>query len=114
MPTSIATSERGYSDGAYMLERDASKRLVGRLYTLIESMGLKEKQEKAMKDIFSQEVWSVFNDFGDPLFLPPSFHLKVLNYNSQKERERMSLSSGRPPEGESDYPLDGAKVVDTK
>jgi hypothetical protein len=42
---------------AYVIEDYLISRLEGRLLTMIESIGLKDTQEKAVKDLVRSEVW---------------------------------------------------------
>lgn len=46
----------GY-ESAYVVGEYAMQNLQGRLLTFIESLGLREGQEKAVKDIIYQHVW---------------------------------------------------------
>ena len=36
------------------------KNLVGKVLTVIDSLGMKESQEKAVKDLLSQSIWKVY------------------------------------------------------
>ena len=44
--------------GAYTLEERDVNDLVGKLLTLIDALGLPEKQEKSLKDLIKGNVWS--------------------------------------------------------
>ena len=48
----------GY-EGAYLIHDWSIKNLEGRLLTMVESWGLKDTQEKSVKDLVRQEVWSL-------------------------------------------------------
>ncbi len=45
----------------WLIHDYAIQHLEGKLLTLIESWGLKDSQEKAVKDLVRQEVWSVIH-----------------------------------------------------
>ena len=53
-----STDERNVGYGpAYVVKGDAPDYLVGRLLTIIETVGLPEKQEKSIKDLIRSEVY---------------------------------------------------------
>ena len=52
---------QGYGPG-YVISADRPDYLVGRILTLIEAMGLPEKQEKSLKDILKGEVYTTLLD----------------------------------------------------
>jgi hypothetical protein len=49
------------SEGGYVTGGETIDNLVGRMLTLVESLGLKDTQEKAVKDLVRQEIWRPFN-----------------------------------------------------
>lgn len=57
-----STDERtvGYGPG-YVIDSNSPDFLVGRLLTIIETLGLSEKQEKATKDLIRSEVYGQLN-----------------------------------------------------
>lgn len=50
------------SDSSYLVNGYTVDHLVGRVLTLIETLGLKDSQEKAVKDLVRQEIWQPFNN----------------------------------------------------
>lgn len=57
---SVSGSPLPYSSG-YVVNDYQVQHLEGRLLTLIESIGLKDTQEKAVKDLVRNEVWMLLN-----------------------------------------------------
>lgn len=47
--------------GGYIFSGHMVDHLVGRVLTHIETLGLRESQEKAIKDLLKQEIWAPFN-----------------------------------------------------
>ena len=57
-----STDERNVGYGnAYIIKSDNPDYLVGRLLTVIEAVGLPEKQEKSLKDLIRFEVYNSLN-----------------------------------------------------
>ena len=52
--------EVGYGPG-YVIDSNSPDFLVGRLLTIVETLGLSEKQEKATKDLIRSEVYGQLN-----------------------------------------------------
>jgi hypothetical protein len=48
----------------YIIEQGETSRLEGRLLTLLESLGLPEKQEEAIKSLVRQELWNTVSASG--------------------------------------------------
>lgn len=48
-----------YYESGYILDNYHIEHLTGRLLTLIEALGLRESQEKSLKDLVKQEVWKL-------------------------------------------------------
>lgn len=46
-------------EGGWIVQDRAIQHLEGRLLTLVESIGLREGQEKAVKDLVRSEVWKL-------------------------------------------------------
>ena len=47
---------------AYVLTTNTPDRLSGRIFSVIETMGLKDKQEESAKDIIRTIIWEIFED----------------------------------------------------
>ena len=47
-------------NGGYLLKNWNIQNLEGRLLTIIESLGLRESQEGAVKNIIQQEMWKLY------------------------------------------------------
>lgn len=79
-------SNRGVH-GAFVLEQNNVDQMVGELLTLIDALGLKEKQEKSLKDLVRQKIWNtVSNAFyinGQVLVLAQDIDWEVRDENSQ-------------------------------
>ena len=56
--------EQSFGQG-YVLEERAPRVIVGRLLTIIESIGLPQGQESSLKSLVEQEVWEGFNRWGE-------------------------------------------------
>lgn len=56
-----ADSQVGIGNGYVMPEHQISN-LIGKLLTLVETLGLQDKQENSFKDIMKQAVWSNVRD----------------------------------------------------
>jgi len=50
-----------YYGGGWIIQDYQIQNLEGRLLTFIESFGLRESQEKAVKDLVRQEVWNLIS-----------------------------------------------------
>lgn len=57
---SVDERTTGYGPG-YLIDSNSPDFLVGRLLTLIETLGLSEKQERATKDMLRSEVYGILN-----------------------------------------------------
>jgi len=47
--------------GAYVLEEHEVNNLIGQILTLVDAMGLPEKQERAVCDVFKQKIWETMS-----------------------------------------------------
>lgn len=65
-----------FSSG-YVITDDQIRHLEGRLLTLVESIGLKDTQEKAVKDLVRNEVW---------LLLSPCFIVSAEDHSLLREK----------------------------
>lgn len=101
-------NELGYGSG-YVITDNELNHLSGRLLTLIETLGLKDKQEKSIKDLVRQEVRNNINRYINRKLITS---IILLNDNiNDEERKRSIIESGnsdnRRPIGEinGDYEL---------
>jgi len=58
--SSVEKNVSGFAS-AHILDEGEAEYLVGRICTIVETLGLKDTQEKAAKDLFKQEIYSVFS-----------------------------------------------------
>lgn len=79
------------------------ERFVGRICTLLETLGLKDSQEKAVKDLARQEIYKALAD-GDSVVYVPGPLASVINEWSYKEHE-MARSEGLPSGHDADFEL---------
>lgn len=56
---------RGYGPG-FVIQEDIPNKIVGRLCTLIDALGLKDTQEKSLKDLIRQEIYHQFGGADNP------------------------------------------------
>jgi len=49
-------------DDAYVVDYKTPDRIAGKIFSVIEAMGLKDTQEEASKDIIRTIIWEIFND----------------------------------------------------
>ena len=88
-----STDERssGYGD-AYIIKSDHPDYLVGRLLTVIEAIGLPEKQEKSLKDLIRFEI---YNSLDLATWVPRGLHnITVDFYNWYQVESPIRQSSG--------------------
>lgn len=55
----------------YVTTQNTPNHIIGRVLTLVELLGLREEQEKSLKELVRQEVW---NAFYDSVSIPPSLN----------------------------------------
>ena len=58
-----ANNNKSFGHG-YVVPQHVLDRITGRVLTLVEGMGLKDGQERAIKDLIKQEIWAPFNQLG--------------------------------------------------
>lgn len=67
-----SSDERNYGLGpAYIISARKPDQLVGRVLTIIEALGLPEKQENSLKDILKQEIYKTLEL---DLWIPGALH----------------------------------------
>lgn len=73
---------------AYIIKSDHPDYLVGRLLTIIEAIGLPEKQEKSLKDLIRFEI---YNSLNLGTWVPSGLHNIIVDYYTwyQKESPRL-------------------------
>jgi len=59
---------------AYVVTTNTPDRLVGKIFAVIETMGLKETQETSAKDIIRTVIWEVFNN---AIHISPERHNEI-------------------------------------
>ena len=84
-------SQVGIGNG-YVIPEHQISNLIGKLLTLVETLGLQEKQENSFKDIIKQAVWSNVRDNK-----PVDSELLTLvnNFIHEKDREENNRHSDR-------------------
>ena len=93
-----STEERnvGFGDG-YLINSEKPDYLVGRVLTLIEALGLPDKQEKSIKDVLRSEIYGVLEP---SCFVPHQLHTIVKElrekYEDECQKESEGCSSGIP------------------
>jgi hypothetical protein len=68
----VSSGSVGYAEG-YVIFHDVPETLVGSILEIIEAIGLKDSQERAVKDIIRQKVYSIFYD-RDPIYIKNDLH----------------------------------------
>lgn len=59
---------------AYVVADNIQDRVFGRVFTIIEALGLSDKQEESLKGLVRGAVWNVFED---SIFISPETHSKL-------------------------------------
>ena len=76
----------------YAVSSDTPNRIIGNVLTLVEVLGLTEKQERPFKDLITQRVWDAFND---GISLSDETHTELRErYYKEQDEARMA---NRPP-----------------
>lgn len=68
----IPVNSLSFGEG-YVIFRDVPETIVGSILEIVEAIGLKDSQEKAVKDIIRQKIYSVFYD-KDPVYIKSDLH----------------------------------------
>lgn len=88
-----------YEDG-WLLPEGALDRLVGRLCTLIDAAGLKDSQERSIKDLIKQNVRSQFSkDYGS-VYISEKLNLVLVSLDAELWNQRSVLPAKENNEGE--------------
>ncbi len=86
-----STQSSGVSWGSgYVVGGHTPNRIIGNVLTLVEILGLTQKQEEPFKDLIRQRIWDAFNE-GVPL--SEETHTKIREQHEQMyaEARRMNL-----------------------
>ena len=59
---------------AYIVADNIQDRLFGRVFTIIEALGLSDKQEESLKGLVRGAIWNVLED---SIFISPETHNKI-------------------------------------
>jgi len=84
----------GYGQG-YVISSSVPDFIVGRLLTIMEALGLSEKQEKSLKDLIKNEVYSNLGE----IWISGSLHNLIRDLDSWYRKERaptVTDSDGNP------------------
>lgn len=84
---------RGYG---LVIPENSPNYLVGRVLTIIEAIGLKETQEKSVKDLIREEIYKIGFLNEGALFIYPALHDEINRVlNEIKELEEKDTSDTR-------------------
>ena len=75
----------------YATHQNAPNEIIGRVLTLIEVLGLTEKQELPLKQMITQAVWEVFHH---SVFLSPETHTELRT--KKHDEEKRAMEAGVP------------------
>lgn len=92
--TATSSEQAGYGFG-YVVNEYKRDYITGRLLTLIESLGLRDTQEKAFKDIIRNEIDGWFS--GDTIFISGEINTALQNLVARIEKAHESF--GNVPRG---------------
>ena len=81
-------AEPGWGPG-YVIEQGETSRLEGRLLTLIEAIGMPDKQEEALKGLIRQELWNSVSSHG--LWITGEQHTRLRQENKGIGQSTLSL-----------------------
>ena len=71
----------------YVVGENTPNYLKGRMLTIVEALGLKDTQEKSLKDLISNEIWA---EFREKCFISSEFHTEIKSVAKEieaKEKE---------------------------
>jgi uncharacterized protein (DUF1499 family) len=76
----------------YVIDIDVPKVIIGKILTIIDVMGLTEKQNKSLKDLINQSVYGTINDYG--IVINSDKHTSLREeYYKEESRLRVPTSS---------------------
>src|SRR3990167_775043 len=82
----------GYGYG-YVVSEDLPNYFIGRLRTLIEALGLRETQEKSLKDLVDNEIWSQFGQSWRSQWISQNLYNEVRRVLEELKIARDSVNS---------------------
>ena len=86
---SIEKPNVSYGNG-YVLSDYSSEHIVGKILTLIEAMGLPQRQEEATKGLIKQAVYEVF---ADGVYIGPELHTQLREAYEKGKIEAVKLGN---------------------
>lgn len=84
---------------SYVIPENAPQYLVGRILTIVEALGLKETQEKSLKDLIREEIYKIQRNDEGTLWLTPELNNEIHRVYQEIEAEKRSENVG------SNYPV---------
>lgn len=77
------TNSVGYGSG-YVVDSEVPNSINGRIFGIVEALGLPEKQEESLKGLIRSAVWNVFEN---SVFITPERHTEIRNIAYEKNKE---------------------------
>lgn len=97
--TNSGLSQPGYGD-AYLIGISTPNNLVGRILTIVDALGLKDTQEKSLKNILEQEIWKTFDTQGwDCMYIPDELHSSIRKFSHDYKEEMQKSEYVFPSSG---------------
>lgn len=78
-----ATQSMGWGYG-YVTSSETPDRLFGRIFNVVEALGLSNKQEESLRQLIRSEIWNVFED---AIFISSERHSEIRELYFKKRRE---------------------------
>jgi hypothetical protein len=78
-------------DWGYVLNNKTPDKITGSIFEIIESLGLPEKQETAIKKVLRNRFWEIFSD--DAVQIGSELHTKVRTSHYEKINSNANCSS---------------------
>ncbi len=91
---------------AYVIGSDRPDHLVGRVLTIIEAIGLPEKQEKSLKDVLRTEIYSTILG-GQESWISSELHTIIKDF----EKKYAEQTANRPTNSENIGYMEGEFLV---
>lgn len=86
----MSNKQISFGEG-YVVQEGSPRYLQGRIFTIIEALGLKEIQEKSLKDLIQKEIWDEFNS---AVFINSSLNDEIRKCYEEIKNYK---SDGNPP-----------------
>ena len=91
-----SSSVPSYGHG-YIVQDGMPDYIVGRILTFIETLGLRESQEKSLKDLIRQDIWAQFREGFGANYINPSLNDEVHRVLREiNEHELKNTEPGTP------------------